>query len=284
MEWMIPLGLALMCFVIGYGRGRKSALSGVNQSMSRHFAGRAEDRAAFLYVASRELANLMIWKDPDRYLSLYKALLAETDAFKSWKDDALQAKYDEISKRYPQYSDFDVLGVRPYVLYPSAAGSFSYDDLAGFYSDIVRFVAILKASNEHWKNVGGLTAQELQHLEKYVRRLKDTKFKLRLRRAIEDFYTWRSGREQANDGSSDAFDRNGYVVSRVRHFAENRYGVRLKDTNEFGLYGFFVHDNPAPNGDVDISYSYYRSDPSFEKEIWLDVDGAVYDYFDGSGE
>lgn len=113
MEWEVALALGCVCFWIGLRKGRGSAFSSIKQMMFRYDAGRAEDRAAFLYVASRELANLLVWKGPDKYVSLYKYLLAETSAYTSWKPEALQQKYDEISKRYPQYSSFDVLDVRP---------------------------------------------------------------------------------------------------------------------------------------------------------------------------
>lgn len=247
--------------------------------MFRHNAGRAEDRAAFLYVVSRELANLLIWKDPDKYLSLYKSLLAETSAYPSWKPEALQQKYNEIANRYPQYPDFDVIGVRPYVLYPSAK-SFTDEKLAGHYSDIVRFVAVLIATDESWKRFHGLSQEELEHLTEYVQRIKDTKFKLRLQRAIQDYYVWCSAKPE----NEYQFDYGPVSVRYVRHFAESRYGVHFKDTNEYGLYGFFVHDETKPNGEPRITYSYYRSDPTFQEQGYLNDDHALFEYFGGKTE
>ena len=212
-------------------------------------------------------------------MSLYQSLNAETQAYKSWKPEALQQKYDEISKKYPQYSSFDVLGVRRYVLYPEACAAFEDGELAEHFSDITRFVAILNATDEHWKTFKATDEKELKHLHEYVN-VKDTKLKLRLQRAIQDHSLWRS----AGQDRLEVFENRSYSVRYVHHFAENRYGVHLKDTNEYGLYSFFVHDDPKPNGDVHISYSYYRSDPSFEKEGYLHVNDAALEYFGGKAD
>jgi len=49
-------------------------------------------------------------------------------------------------------------------------------------------------------------------------------------------------------------------VFRLQSYADVRCGIHLKQTNEYGVYSFFVHD------DGKISTSYNRSDPSFGNE------------------
>ena len=46
-------------------------------------------------------------------------------------------------------------------------------------------------------------------------------------------------------------------------FAESRVGFHFKDTEEFGLYGFFA------GNDDDVYHSYYRTDRTFQKEEML---------------
>jgi len=267
MEW---ISIAVVAFIAGYFIGHRGAASEVSPSISQDEAGRAEDRAALLHTVRRELGNLLIWADPVKFLNLYRSVHAETSAYRSWKPEALQQKHNEISSKYPQYNDFDVLGVRTYVLYPDARSMLSDDDLAAHYSEITRFVALQAATNENWKFFRPTSNDELEHLEKYLKRITDTKFKLRLQRAIQDFYVWRSGGQQ-----TDAFEYRTHSVHQVPHVAENRYGIHLKDTNEYGLYGFFVYD------DGKVSHHYYRSDPSFGLEKWLDVDQEIFEYFGG---
>ena len=267
MEWVGLIIAATICLSIGFRFGRKAALTDV----VRQEAGRAEDRAAFLHTVRRELGNLLMWSDPVKFMRLYKNLHAETSTYKSWKPPALQQTYAEIAKRYPQYNDFDVLGVRSYVLYPSARSTLTNEDLAGHYSDITRFVAVLAATDRNWKFSQPTSDRELGHLEDYAQRILDTKFKLRLQRAIQDFHLWRfEGRN-----SDLKLETRGYSVRPVQHFAENRCGVHLKDSNEYGLYGYFVHD------DGRVFYSYYRSDAAFESEEPLHIDWDVFEYFGG---
>jgi 3-hydroxy-3-methylglutaryl CoA synthase len=61
------------------------------------------------------------------------------------------------------------------------------------------------------------------------------------------------------------FDYRDIAVRCVPHFAEKRYGIHLKDTNEFGLYGYFVSD------DGRIYDGYYQSDQTFQQERYLNV-------------
>jgi hypothetical protein len=49
-------------------------------------------------------------------------------------------------------------------------------------------------------------------------------------------------------------------VFRLQSHADVRYGIHLKDTNEYGVYSFFVHD------DSKTSTNYSRSDASFGNE------------------
>jgi len=56
------------------------------------------------------------------------------------------------------------------------------------------------------------------------------------------------------------FENAHVQVYNVEHFAESRLGFYFKDTNEYGLYGFF-----AGNGD-EFHESYYRTDRTFKQE------------------
>jgi hypothetical protein len=201
-------------------------------------------------------------------VNLYKTLHAEVSGYKDWKPDALQAKHDELSARYPNYEDFDVFGTRLHVLYADVH-SWHSEALDEMFADITRFQAILCATKRRWDWFEAASGGELQHLTEYVKRIKDTKFQLRLERAISDFYVWRHFKDETTDDRMEVanavFDYGNINVRRVEHFAENRYGVHFKDTNEFALYCFFMFD------DGRTSYSYYRTDSAFDNEQRLDV-------------
>jgi hypothetical protein len=74
----------------------------------------------YLNTLRRELANHLVWQDPDRYLQLYQLIHAETATFEDLTTVAAQARLLELSKKYPQYQDFDLIGTRDYVIYADA--------------------------------------------------------------------------------------------------------------------------------------------------------------------
>jgi hypothetical protein len=78
-------------------------------------------------------------------------------------------------------------------------------------------------------------------------------------------YDWHR-REQkfrvAKDGEL-LFETPHLSAFHVSHFAESRVGFYFKDTEEFGLHGFFA------GNDDDVYHSYYRTDRTFKKEEML---------------
>jgi hypothetical protein len=136
-----------------------------------------------------------------------------------------------------------------------------YGEVERHYTDLIRFQALQIAVDENWSAIQPPTSEdELAHLERYVRRFKDTRFKDRMKAAIREDRT-----HQANTAEEKPqYETGAFTVRRVPHFAEVRYGVHFKDTDEFGLYTVFY-------GDREDSYiGIYRSDASFDKEIGLD--------------
>jgi hypothetical protein len=87
-------------------------------------------------------------------------------------------------EQYPFYADFDLVGTRDHVLYADGLSMNSYDEVERHFRDIIRFQALQIALNENWGaiNWGRTSAtsrDDLAHLEKYVQRFKDTRFKNR---------------------------------------------------------------------------------------------------------
>src|SRR5262245_13904843 len=104
---IVIVGVVLF-FVFGYGakQGQDMARKTTNFASHDVRTAKAHDRNNLLNAWRREIANMLVWRDPDRYLELYRSLHAEVATYKNWKQGELQAKYDELSKQYPQYEDF----------------------------------------------------------------------------------------------------------------------------------------------------------------------------------
>jgi|KBSSwiStaDraftv2_1062776.scaffolds.fasta_scaffold199513_2 hypothetical protein len=277
---IVIIGVVLF-FVFGFGAkaGVNVAKDGPNFASRDVRTAQVHDCNNLLNAYRREIANVLVWRDPDRYLDFYRTLHTEVSTYKDWKIDALQAKHDELAKKYPQYADFDGFGTRLHVLYTDTHGGWS-DDLAARFADITRFQALAFAS--YWKSdaiwLGGATSDDdLAHFTEYVPRIKDTKFALRLERAVDDYRVWCEGKGGRPHWDSpieeQTFDTYTVTVRPISHFAENRYGVHFKDTNEFGLNTFYVFD------DGRISYSHYRTDATFQNQHRLDHLRSVADAY-----
>ena len=264
----MELIVGIVALIVGYIFGRKSGARALVPALSQASNTQAIDRANFLQTLRRELANILIWRNPQRFLELYRHIHAEVSSLKSWRPEAIRKRHAELCSKYPNYSDFDAIGTREYVLYADGASLMDDADLEGRYKDLVVFAALSIVVDESWRDASGkhfvhtMDDKELAHLTNYAKRIEDTKFRLRLDRAIEDNAMFRSQNERN-------LNNDFYTIIDLPHFAENRYGVHLKRTNQFGIYSFFVFD------DGRISYNYYLSDPNFQQEQRLDSLHAV---------
>jgi hypothetical protein len=240
------------------------------QELSRNSA---QDRDFVLRVLRRELANWMLRRDPDRYLLIYKEAHDTAVAISAADRSDQRAQLAKLCEQYPFYADFDLVGTRDHVLYADGLSMNSYDEVERHFRDIIRFQALQIALNENWGAINwgrtsATSGDDLAHLEKYAQRFKDTRFKNRLKNAIDEFYAYRRGKDNGLAlGAEEAlYETATFSVCRVPHFAEVRYGVHFKDTDEFGLYGMFVFDEP----DKEPHSHFHRSDAGFEKESYLD--------------
>ena len=151
MEYLFAIVALLVAFVLGFYIGNRATKSSTKHHMLAFVRGRAEDRHAYLSTLDRELANYMIWHDPDRYHRLYSSLHKEAALLSGLSKENMQKRYDEIAAKYPQYRDFDAIGTRPYVLYPDGLSWKTIEDIEQVYRDVIHFQTILISSDEHWK-------------------------------------------------------------------------------------------------------------------------------------
>jgi hypothetical protein len=164
------------------------------------------------------------------------------------------------------YEDFDLIGTRAHVLYADAFNSHSVEDIEEHFLSLVKFHAIQRADDKDWEFRGpAVSDKDIEHLQGYVRKIKDTRFLQRLKNAVADFYTYRDSRGFEPAQHQLVYETKGLSVFRIPHIVEIRHGFHFKDTDEFGLYSVFYADGR------DKPYeSYYRSDRMFEAENYLD--------------
>ncbi len=248
--WIFCAGIAGLAAGIFIGAHlASSSLQPVIRQLSR---GLADQHDLFLRVLRRELANWMFRRDPDRYFRIYRKAHEMAAAIGAAARSHQQAQLTKLRKQYPLYADFDLIGTRDHELYADALSMSSYDGIERRFTDIVRFQALKVAFDGDWQEIprnSATSADDLAHLEKYVRQFKDTRFKNRLKEAINDLdvYTHRKGLTifsiDQSKPKQTLYETGKFSVHHVPSFGDIRYGVHFKDTNEFGLHTTFFFDD-----------------------------------------
>lgn len=251
------------------GKYRRPGKLNFLENPSQNLINHCNDRARYLFVLRREIANAIIWKNPTIYLNTIKELRNDLFRFESFKPKALEELLDELCEFYPTFEDFDCIGTREHVLYADAVSPIPEEILINSFRNNALFVIISGHLRAEWKQA----LQTLMHefndysfdlLNKYVQKIEDTKLKLRIEQAMQAYHTQR-------DGESDSFENDIYSVRKIPSLLDNRFGVHLKRNDQFAIHSFYVRD------DGHISRSYYRSDASFAEETVLNSLGAVID-------
>jgi hypothetical protein len=270
---IILIGGALIAVVLAFTLGAKIASLSNRSTLAKLLSEQARDRRSFLSAIQRELANILIWMDPQRFYQLYQSVMTEEAEIKNLTSSEANHRWDAFSEKYPDYQDFDIIGVRSYVLYPDTISCHDFESLGQAYRDISTFQALMIARDPFWRFFKGKNTEEANHLAGYARQVQDTKLRLDIELAVQQYYL--SGK--ADDYAE--FETDSFIVSPIPHlFEENRLGVVVKGTGEHGIYGFYVSDKYLPDGSPKIFHNYYRSDPTFQTTKGLRDLHAVADW------
>lgn len=269
---MVLFLVGLVSLIVGFLLGVKLIVKAAQPEVKEIEKTRAIDRANYLFTLRRELANILIWQDPQRYIKLYQELCSEFNSFKSWRLEAINKRLSELQKEYPFYNDFDIIESKEYILYSDNWQN--YNELEARYRDIATYVALSLASNTSWQDAKyqidfNFTDEhipnKLEHLLEYVDRIEDTKLIMRIDHAMDAYHTM-------HNKESGFLDNDSFTVRPIISLApDNRYSVHIKRTNEFAIYSIFYYDEGG------TSKNYYRSDSTFEKENYLHSNTSLLD-------
>ena len=264
--------VGLVALVVGFFLGAKLIAKGSLPGLKEIDKAQAIDRANYLFTLRRELANILIWRDSQRYVKLYQELCSEFKSFKSWRLEEINNRLSELSKEYEFYNDFDIIGSKEYVLYSD--NWHNYEELESRYRDIATFVALSLVANTSWIDAryqinfdftDEFVPNKFEHLLEYVERIDDTKLIMKIDQAMHAYYTMR-------DKETGILDNDFYAVKILyRSSPDLCYSLHIKRTKEFAIFSTFIHDD---GHSTDI---YFRSDSTFEKEQVLHANRSVLD-------
>ena len=98
--FFVGLAALIVGFLLGIKLTAKAALPGIKDIQGTQ----AIDRANYLFILRRELANILIWRDPQRYLRLYQELSSELSSLESWRLEEIKKRLADLCEKYPNWA------------------------------------------------------------------------------------------------------------------------------------------------------------------------------------
>ncbi|MGJ5149395.1 hypothetical protein [Bradyrhizobium sp. HKCCYLR1023] len=264
MDWGYILIFA-MGALAGYGFRPKAKPASQDTSVSSRAS--AIDRSNLLHAYLRELSNYLIEANPDRYYTVYNRALVEQEKLFAADAKVREAQLLILTERYPMYENFDFISTRPYVLYLETLERNSEDDIEEHFFNLVRFHSLMRAASEEWRmQMPMLSKKEEEHLYNYVQKVKDSKFKERLKQAVHEYDVARFSKSPSFDthDGDKVYESREFAVYKLYDIAESMEGYWFKDANEYGIHSAFYGDKAG-----EVYEHWYRSDRTFEKRELL---------------
>lgn len=216
------------------------------------------DQDEYLKVLLRSLSHVMIVRDLDAYCRIKKRTFEKVKEFKKYSQDAKSQTLSLIAEEYPYINDFDKMNVKEFVLPLDSASLLSTEELGKVYEDIHIFLA---QNNDPSVYPEEVLKKNEEFFEEYIQRLRDAVFKQNVLREINAY----KNAEVASDKKNLNYNFRNIQILPLNHFAETRYGLHFKNTDEYAIYGIFYDDNSKAHETV------YRSNKSYEAEESLDA-------------
>jgi hypothetical protein len=253
----VTVGLFAAGLYIGR-RSQGSALNSLVNTADRKTSAAHEANDRYLEVLRREIANLISRDDPEKMIELYRRAKAQEREMSGSNKSRLHAELTALTQKYPVYDDFDKIATKHFVPYSAEnARWLAENELPETYLDVSKFLSLTRIRDG--ARHPAFPDDDDRAFQRCMQELRDRKFRKSLEAAIDKYYVARQVREECGSEMRNYEDR--YIgVFRLQSYADVRYGIHLKDTNEYGVYSFFIHD------DSKTSTSYSRSDASFGNE------------------
>jgi hypothetical protein len=235
----------------------------------------------FISILRRELAIYLIKKDDQQFKkTFYKLVEYEKDMERNV--DRVLLEYKAIISKYPNFQDFDVIGVRHFVIYDSDSNTYiDFDTAIEAYSDFSKLLILNRLIEGHCLGASLTNApykleekfriyddKEVKIFQKNITEFIDNKFRNRLFDAMSRFENKYFNMEDEDLSKLITFDpekKRSYKDRNYQVYELNQegyfccpFGVHLRETDEFGL----VEKWHNPDGKIDRRY--FRCDLDFQ--------------------
>jgi hypothetical protein len=150
--WLILTGVAGL--LLGVRMGARSAKATVQSLLIEQGANLARDRNLLLHTFRRELANIMIRRDPDNFLRIYREVHNDSISIPEMKIEKQKALLNEITSKYVVYEEFDLFGAREHVLSGDVASGYRDEDIESHFKSIVRRARLFETTPYETTSMG----------------------------------------------------------------------------------------------------------------------------------
>lgn len=271
----------------------------LHKELTRSFRTSSGDQNSILSWAQRYYGQIVFLYDENRFKTLYRKTLDKIESFKNADDERIQSAFDEITNRIKHYGQFEDFKLKDFVVYDYSDDLHDIEDIyrdalllsilkrgigdTGFGFEAERVRKAAQAVSEARKDErGGL---DDSFMDEYIQRYKDTILMSRVVRAVNEFEAfcseaWGITNDLSSIGKNSEkaieivdertrlYKGSFFSITRLSHFAEERYGLHFEDNNEYAIYGVFTDDKRY--------VSVYRSNKDFDQLNSLDcISGMI---------
>ena len=250
------LALLILVVIFAYLQNKAVRVIAKNETLERSEHPRAYSNLAKLYldVVARELANELMQRSPTFFFDHYRELNAEWSKLKKDRN-LVKATFDQLALKYPLFEDFDVVKAWDYVFIGNALEGSSNEELWLVYREVKLYSASMCELNDVY--LESPVISDFDQCREYLSTAENSQILSDLIAAEETYDALKlNGVNILDDGK---ITTPLYDFYDLQHFSEDRIGIHLKKTNQYGIIGVFSGGDAAYK-------SYYHSNSAFEKD------------------
>lgn len=260
MEWILGISLVAVSVWGLRNRNRAKYLAYLNANViEQNDQTWAADNATLLRAHMREIANELTQRDPALYRANFEKLLSMWQEIQALDLPAKTKKFDNISQKFPKFSNFILLSSWPHLIYSSAFSGIDDESLWQHYEQMRLYDALNAEIDPEWRiHSIGITQREHDNLRKQCCRISDTELLYHLYRAREQYRKINAENLEPNNDGNWHYETQDYCFKLLPSVLETRVGVFVKPLNRFGLWSFAVYD--------DVYTQFFAANSIFEEE------------------
>jgi len=174
MMWILYIGLLFLGVAIGFVLGTHIVSRGLQPDLNRRERNMASDRKLILHLIRRDIANVLVRKDPARFFQIYQKAYEAQNAVSDYSEEKRLEMLKKTTDEYPYYSDFDIIGRREYVIdLPQLFGVPNMENLENHFLKLVQFQSLMGSLDPHWFYEPAIRDDDMAYAMEYQREIED---------------------------------------------------------------------------------------------------------------